>query len=330
MKPLTHQRGHGGNLDAAIQRYGHGSGADNWIDLSTGINRIPWPVAKLPSRAWTDLPTHTDKARLLAAARHAYKTSAPGLALAGAQSAIQLVPKLRNTGIARILGPTYNEHAAQLMAGGWQVEVVESIAALEGADLAVIVNPNNPGGEHYTPEQLVSVKAQVSTLVVDESFGDAHPELSLAAHADQEGLFVLRSFGKFYGLAGLRLGFLFADAKTIASATEMGGPWPVSGIAIEIGSRALSDDAWKKSMIETLRKDAARLDVLAGQCGWRLTGGTELFRTYATSNAADVQNTLAKSQIWTRIFPWSTELVRVGLPGNETEWARLTSALHDT
>ena len=323
MNALTHQRDHGGNLDAAIKRYG----GDRWIDLSTGINRTPWPIPSMPQRAWTDLPTQTDKARLMDAARVAYNTTAPGLALAGAQSAIQLVPSLRDVGLARILGPTYNEHAAQLIANGWQVEEVGHIDALDGADLAVVVNPNNPGGEHYTPEQLLSLKTKVGTLVVDESFGDARPELSVVSHANQKGLWVMRSFGKFYGLAGLRLGFLFADNDTILNASEMGGPWPVSGIAIEIGCQALMDNAWKQRMIETLRADAERLDALAQQRGWRLAGGTELFRTYVTPNAADAQQTLAKSQIWTRIFPWSKELVRIGLPGNEAEWEQLVSAL---
>ena len=237
------------------------------------------------------------------------------------------MPQLCRKGLARILGPTYNEHAAQLINAGWQVEVVDNIDALDEADLAVVVNPNNPGGEHYTSEHLLNLKTRVGVLVVDESFADAQPALSIVSHANQQGLIVLRSFGKFYGLAGLRLGFLFADAKTVGSAQELSGPWPVSGIAIEIGSQALSDNQWKEQMIQTLRADASRLDALAIQCGWRLTGGTELFRTYATPDAKNAQHRLAQSQIWTRIFPWSNELIRIGLPGNETEWNRLTVAL---
>jgi len=265
MNASTHPRDHGGNLDAAILSFG----GDNWIDLSTGINRTAWTIPEVSARAWSTLPTQSDKALLIKAAQRAYETSAPGLALAGAQAAIQLVPALRQIGLARILGPTYNEHAAQLVAGGWQVEEVNSMAALEGADLAVVVNPNNPGGEHYTSEQLLSLKDQVGTLVVDESFGDSRPELSIASNADQQGLIVLRSFGKFYGLAGLRLGFMFSDTSTINSAQDMAGPWPVSGVAIQVGCQALIDDDWKYNMIARLRTDAARLDALAKQCHWR-------------------------------------------------------------
>ncbi len=329
MNTPADKRDHGGNLDEAMRRYG----GHNWIDLSTGINRRPWPIPSLPARAWTDLPTAADKERLMAAARHAYATSAPGLAVAGAQAAIQLVPQLRDIGLARglarILGPTYNEHAAALTVGGWRVEMVENLSALDGADLAVVVNPNNPGGEHHPAERLQALEDQVGTLVVDESFGDARPELSLASRADRTDLIVMRSFGKFYGLAGLRLGFLFADAATVAKARSLSGPWPVSGVAIDIGSQAFADVNWQRQTIERLRADAERLDRLARQCAWQLIGGTELFRTYATPDAAAINDALARSHIWTRRFPWSTTVLRLGLPGNDTEWARLTRALND-
>ncbi|MEM7258824.1 MAG: threonine-phosphate decarboxylase CobD [Pseudomonadota bacterium] len=317
------QRDHGGNLDEAIQHYG---GSD-WIDLSTGINRTPWPIPDLPPTCWKDLPTRTDQHRLLQAARTAYQTTAPGLALAGAQSAIQLVPQLSEPGTARIIGPTYNEHAASLKANGWEVKIVHRLEALAGAQLAVVVNPNNPGGQHYPADQLLQLHQQVGTLVVDESFGDACPELSLAPHANQKGLVILRSFGKFYGLAGLRLGFMFADETTISRAADLCGPWPVSGIAIEVGTQALLDSSWKNNMIRQLRGDAARLDNLAENCKWRLDGGTELFRTYTTPNAKEVRESLANAQIWTRIFPWSDQVIRVGLPGNESEWNRLATAM---
>ncbi|PYF07158.1 L-threonine O-3-phosphate decarboxylase [Rhodobacter viridis] len=317
-------RDHGGNIDAAKVHYG----GDDWIDLSTGINRQPWPVPDLPDRVWTDLPTATAKAALIAAASAAFGTEAPGVALAGAQQAIQLIPRLWAPGRARVLGPTYNEHAAALLAAGWQVEEVSTLGALAGADLAVVVNPNNPDGQRHPAAALRALSLQVGRLVVDESFADASPEASVTAKASRRML-VLRSFGKFYGLAGLRLGFVFADAATVAALSEMAGPWPVSGPALEIGRRALADRNWAVATALRLGAETVRMDALAARLGWTLVGGTALFRTYATPDAAAAQDHLARAQIWSRVFPYSAQWLRLGLPGGEMEWMRLEKALTD-
>ena len=147
------------------------------------------------------LPTTAAKAALGQIAAAAYGTQAPMLAVAGAQAAIQMIPRLRKPGRARVLGPTYNEHAAALRSAGWQVQEVTRLSQLAGADLAVVVNPNNPDGAAHAPEDILALAGQVGQLVVDESFADAQPELSLAAMAGQDGLLILRSFGKFYGLS---------------------------------------------------------------------------------------------------------------------------------
>ncbi|MCJ9707314.1 aminotransferase class I/II-fold pyridoxal phosphate-dependent enzyme, partial [Bradyrhizobium sp. SHOUNA76] len=169
------------------------------------------------------------------AARHAYRTSAPIVALGGAQAAIQLLPQLVPPHRARILAPTYNEYAGVLSAAGWDVQEVGEIDALAGADLAIVVNPNNPDGRCHSPEDLLTLLPRVGRLVIDESFADAAPQLSLASDADRPGLLILRSFGKFYGLAGLRLGFAIGNAADVARLAAMSGPWPVSGAAIAIG-----------------------------------------------------------------------------------------------
>ena len=132
-------RDHGGNLDEAQARWGQG----DWIDLSTGINRQPYPVSRLSPGAWTNLPTASATGALMEAAATAFGTAAPGLALAGAQAAIQMIPLLEKPGLARVLAPTYNEHAACLRQAGWHVEEVARLEDLSGADLAVVVNPNN-------------------------------------------------------------------------------------------------------------------------------------------------------------------------------------------
>lgn len=316
-------RDHGGNIDAARAKWGAG----DWIDLSTGINRCPYPIPDMPADVWQNLPTEAQKAALLKSAAQAYDTTAPGLAVAGAQAAIQMIPGLRAPGLARILVPTYNEHAVALRFAGWRVEEVGALADLAGADLAVLVNPNNPDGKRYAPDDLIALAGSVGRLVVDESFADPYPELSVASMAGQEGILVLRSFGKFWGLAGLRLGFVFGSATDIDRLRQAAGPWPVSGAAIEIGRQALIDDAWRDATIARLHEDAQRLDDLAQKAGWNLVGGTTLFRLYETQDAAQAQDHLARHHIWSRIFPWSKGWLRLGLLGGASEWARVTNAL---
>jgi cobalamin biosynthesis protein CobC len=168
---------------------------------------------------------------------------------------------------------------------------------------------------------------RVGRLVVDESFGDMTPEMSLTPQAGRAGLLVLRSFGKFYGLAGLRLGFVLGGAAEIAALTEMAGPWPVSGAALAIGTRALADTTWAEATTRRLAGEAPRLDALAERAGWTPRGGSTLFRLYDTPQAAAAQEALARHRIWSRRFPYSDRWLRLGLPGTPAEWDRLTTAL---
>ncbi|MBS0123997.1 threonine-phosphate decarboxylase CobD [Thetidibacter halocola] len=321
---MIETRDHGGNLDAAIARWG-GARAD-WLDLSTGINPVPYPVPPIPPHAWAALPTRAETLALEQAARTAYGTPAECVALAGAQAAIQLVPRLAPPGLARILGPTYNEHAASLVAQGWRVETVPALAALAGADLAVVVNPNNPDGQRHAPGTLAALADRVGLLVVDESFADPEPALSLATRLPLEKVLILRSFGKFYGLAGVRLGFALGSPDRTARLRALSGPWSASGPAIALGTAALSDTAWRHETTARLTADADRLDALAAGAGWRLVGGTPLFRSYATPDATAAQDNLASHRIWSRIFPYSADWIRLGLPPPEG-WPRLAEAL---
>jgi cobalamin biosynthetic protein CobC len=316
---------HGGNLDLACKLFG--GRPEDWIDLSTGINRKPYPVGELQPRSWTALPSRAEIETLDEAARSAYDTTAPVLALAGAQAAIQSLPWLARRGRVRILAPTYNEYAPTLKAGGWQVEEAGDLDALAGADLAVVVNPNNPDGRQHDRAALLALASRVGRLVVDESFADAVPDMSLASDAGRTGLLVLRSFGKFYGLAGLRLGFVLGNEADVAALAAMAGPWPISGPAIEIGRRALLDRAWTEATRARLTGEAERLDDLARGAGWNLVGGMPLFRLYETGNAVVAQERLARTKIWSRIFGNRPGWLRLGLPGDESEWTRLAVAL---
>ncbi|MHC2335613.1 threonine-phosphate decarboxylase CobD [Bradyrhizobium sp. USDA 4454] len=316
---------HGGNLDVARQRFG--GAAEDWIDLSTGINRVPYPVVDVEPRQWSALPSRSEIETLHAAAQQAYSTSAPIVAMGGAQAAIQLLPHLAPGGRARILGPTYNEYAAVLSAAGWDVTEVSDLAALAGADIAVVVNPNNPDGQRHDRHDLLALLPRVGRLVIDESFADAVPGISLASEAGRAGLLILRSFGKFYGLAGLRLGFAVGGEADIVALAAMVGPWPVSGAAIAIGRRALLDREWAKATAARLAEDCARLDTETQVQGWTLVGGTPLFRLYDVGDALVAQEKLARAQIWSRVFQLKPGWLRLGLPGSETEWSRLSAVL---
>ncbi|NBC88564.1 MAG: threonine-phosphate decarboxylase [Alphaproteobacteria bacterium] len=320
-------RDHGGNLDAAMARFGGAAG--DWIDLSTGINPRPYPIPDIPAHAWAALPTEADLACLREAAARVYGVACGVVPVAGAQAAIQMLPALLPPGEARVLGPTYNEHAASLRAVGWQVREVARADDLAGAELAVIVNPNNPDGQRHAPDALLALAERVGLLVVDESFADTAPELSVIPYltSESERVIALRSFGKFYGLAGLRLGFAVGGQRHIDKLREMAGPWPVSGPAITIGCAALNDGAWRETTRARLTADAARLDRLAEAAGWELVGGTPLFRLYETGDAAVAQAQLARARIWSRTFAYSRGWLRLGLPGTEDEWTRLEAAL---
>lgn len=317
------QRDHGGNVDVARRHYG----GDDWIDLSTGINRRPWPVAALPEEVWRNLPTAEAEAEAIRVAASWFGCRTRQVVpVAGASAAIQLLPRIWSRGRAAVLAPSYNEHAASLASAGWKVTPAADLAAMEGADLAVVVNPNNPDGREWPPEALARLAGRVGRLIVDESFADPRPDLSLAPDLPENAV-VLRSFGKFWGLAGLRLGFLVAAPDLLARLREAAGPWAVNGPALTIGALAMADRAWADDTVTYHSEASLRLDLLARRAGWDVAGGTHLFRLYRTPDAAQAQDRMARARIWTRRFPYSDRWLRLGIPGNRAEWDRLTTAM---
>ncbi|WP_010140791.1 threonine-phosphate decarboxylase [Oceanicola sp. S124] len=307
-------RDHGGNIDAACARFG-GTRAD-WLDLSTGINPVPYPLPALTQEAWTDLPDAGAREALIAAARRFWNVpdEAAILPVPGASAAIAQIPRLAPPSSVEIPAPTYNEHAAAFERHRWQVRAEGPARGL------VLVHPNNPTGAfHPAP-------APHGLTVIDESFCDVAPKRSHVGLCPRFDLLVLKSFGKFWGLAGLRLGFVIGPAKPLQRLEEMLGPWAVSGPALAAGTAALADHAWAAQTRARLTADAARLDALMTGAGADLTGGTSLFRLYEVPDAARMQDHLARHRIWSRIFPWSRHALRLGLPGPEG-WTRLTEAL---
>lgn len=309
----NHQKDHGGGLDAAAREYG-GTRAD-WIDLSTGINPIPYAAQAVSPNAWTALPDQGAATALIDAARAFWNVSdtAAILAAAGASSLIANMPRLAATGTVSIIGPTYNEHAAAFEYAGWNID--------GPATAQVAVHPNNPDGRLWQIDNLTA-----PLRIIDESFCDVMPDQSLIQHAGEPGTIILKSFGKFWGLAGLRLGFAIGDPILINQLKNMLGPWPVSGPALEIGAQALRDQEWAAQTRNRLEKDAAKLDHMMTKKGAAVVGGTPLFRLYDVGDAAAWQDRLAQAKIWSRIFPYSTRWLRLGIP-HPMDWSRLKDAL---
>jgi cobalamin biosynthetic protein CobC len=311
------RRDHGGGLDAAAAAFG--GAREDWLDLSTGINPVPYPVGHLTQDAWTALPDQSAIDRLTWAAR-AFWSVPDGASIVvapGASALIARLPTLLSGDRVRIPGPTYNEHAASFQIADWTV-------LQDGdADAQVHVHPNNPDGRRLDRREV----GATGTTIVDESFCDTCPGISLVGRSDEPGVIVLKSFGKFWGLAGLRLGAMIATPDLCARMSDALGPWAVSGPALDIGTRALEDRAWAETTRARLARDAARLDAMMAARGVDLVGGTTLFRTYSVADATQFQSQLAKSRIWTRVFPYSRTWVRLGLPGGEDDWRRLWDAL---
>ncbi|MEM9524520.1 MAG: threonine-phosphate decarboxylase [Pseudomonadota bacterium] len=314
-------RDHGGGIDAAAARWG-GTRSD-WLDLSTGINPAPYPVRVTCEDLWTALPDRMATERLIAAARNFWKAPAPVTVLPapGCSALIARIPYLAEPGNVRIDAPTYNEHRASFEVAGWTV----TRTARARPSARVIVNPNNPTGTYF--DRTDAPWGKHALIVIDESFCDVDPMGSLIEIAAVPGVIVLKSFGKFWGLAGLRLGFALGDPKMLARLAEMLGPWPVSGPALEIGARALEDPAWASDTRSRLRQDSMRLDALMARHSRGPAKGTYLFRLYDVGDAAAMQDRLARARIWSRIFPYSGCWLRLGLPGSATGWERLKRAL---
>ena len=314
---------HGGGVDAAAARFG--GARRTWIDLSTGINPMPYPLADVPDTAWHRLPDRAAETALTDAARAHWRAPADAdiLPVPGLSAIISRLPALVVPGAVAIPGPTYNEYAPAFAAAGWQVDEADPDSGpRRNHDAAVVVHPNNPTGRfHPAPDPGLRLR------VIDESFCDLAPKRSHIALADTAGTLVLKGLGKFWGLAGLRLGFVIGDPVLVATLRDMVGPWAVSSPALDIGRAALSDPGWAEVTRDRLHVGAARLDKLAERGGLKRVGGTDLFRLYTTPDAHALRDRLAADhRVWTRAFDWSATHIRIGLPGTG-QWSRVADAL---
>lgn len=322
---------HGGRLNAAAARYGIDPAC--WLDLSTGINPNGWPVPALPAHSWKRLPEPDDG---LIAAAQAYYNAPQVLPVAGSQAAIQAIPGLRARSRVGVLAPSYAEHAEAWRRAGHEVELLahaDIAKKLAQLDVLVLANPNNPTGARFAAETLLrwhaGLAAKRGWLVVDEAFMDATPAESLAAYSARPGLVVLRSLGKFFGLAGARVGFVLVETELLQRLDEQLGPWTVCGPARAVARLALQDRAWQVQTRTRLIHDAQRLHELLRAHNITPSGGTDLFQWIVTPQAARLHDQLARRGVLVRLFDSPLSL-RFGLPANEAEWQRLHGALQAT
>jgi cobalamin biosynthesis protein CobC len=334
---------HGGNLGDAVRRFG--IARENWIDLSTGINPNGYPVPAIDPDAWLRLPDDDDDLEMVAAGHYG---SPRALATAGTQAAIRMLPEVLPTGRIGIGLLTYGEYAPAFARAGFNVErfVTERFADIRDsaafvlepgrplpANLKhlVLVNPNNPGAEAFVPEVVMDWHRQLTTrggtLVVDEAFVEAMPMLSVASSSGGEGLIVLRSVGKFFGLAGARVGFVLASPRIDRAMRYLRGPWTVSGPARVAVRAALLDAAWQEQTRLRLGASSVRLVRVLGECGLD-AHHTPLFAWVREAAALQWQDCLARHGVWVRRFDAVTGL-RFGLPADESACRRVETALRE-
>ncbi len=319
---------HGGNLIAASRHYG--IPLADWLDLSTGINPVWYPVPPIPPHAWQRLPQADDGLREAAAN---YYGSPRLLPCAGTQAVLQVLPKLRAPCRVAIPTPTYAEHPKAWEAAGHTVirfDPADANDHVAQTDVLLLCHPNNPTGQRYDRDTLERWLAELTNrggwLIVDEAFLDSAPAESLTPLAGQPGLIILRSLGKFFGLAGARVGFMLAWQALLDDAEELLGPWPISGPARYAATCALQDQGWQIATQQRLAQDSARLAAMLQTYGLSPANGTALYQWVLTEHAATLHDQLAQQGILTRLFRAPSSL-RFGLPATEDEWQRLNAAL---
>jgi cobalamin biosynthetic protein CobC len=304
---------HGGDLDRAVTKFG--GKKSEWIDLSTGINPNFYPIDPIKNIDIHTLPSQDDIKNLIDVASKSYNTNGFLKVVSGAQAAINLLPYLISKGDVSIIEPTYNEYNQTFLNANWKVNIVQNLKKMEGSTIAIICNPNNPDGKLYSNEDLLKISKNVEYLIIDESFMDQYPGKSLSHKLDdQTNILILRSFGKFFGLAGIRLGFLISNKEIDKKIQFLVGTWPISNVAINVASKALIDKVWIMNTISFLKEGSYFLDCLASEISWKVVGGTNLYRLYETPNADDAQYKLANFKIWSRRFTYSKKWIRLGIP----------------
>jgi len=319
---------HGGRLRQAAKRWS--IPLEEWLDLSTGIAPWSYPVS-IADSAWQRLPEDDDELAAIAAAYYGHPAPLP---LPGSQAAIQWLPRLIAPGRVLLPRPTYGEYAPAWRAAGHMVVEVEAdaIASAGEADILMLGNPNNPTAAALSRDELLALAGRQAArggwLVVDEAFADGDPGVSVAALAGGRfpQLVVLRSLGKFFGLAGARVGFLCAAEALSRQMTEALGPWALAHPSRVAAIQALGDSAWQAVQRQRLSQANTRLGELLAAHGLAARSGGLLFHYVATPQAAEIAEACAQRGILLRVFSQPPAL-RFGLPGSDADFKRLDAAL---
>ncbi|WP_266180895.1 threonine-phosphate decarboxylase CobD [Dyella humicola] len=319
---------HGGRLQQAAITYG--IALPDWLDLSTGISPFAWPVPEIPAQAWHRLPEDDDG---LVDVAQAYYHAPQLLPVAGSQAAIQALPSLRGPSRVGVIAPGYNEHAHAWRRAGHEVTCLSAWSLLERADeldVIVLIHPNNPGGERFQREALLACHARLRArggwLIVDEAFMDVSPDDSLCPFTARDGLVVLRSVGKFFGLAGIRAGFVCTSRPLLDALRDYLGPWTLSGPTRHVLKLALADRDWQAQARGWLRHGSARLAEVLLMHAVTPTAGCAFFHWWRHELAPSWHHALAERGILTRLFDEPRSL-RFGLPADEAGLLRLDQAL---
>lgn len=323
---------HGGDVTAAQCQFP--GTPQPFIDLSTGINPYPYRLPRFSADLFERLPASAATTELATIAARAYGAPAAAhvVPAPGTQILLPLVAGLVRPGSAAVVSPAYAELARAAALVGHKVAAVRDLRAARNARLVLVGNPNNPDGRLFAPAALLGLaddlRGRGGMLIVDEAFMDVGPPgASLAGKRSRGNIVVLRSFGKFFGLAGLRLGFALTAPPLAARIAATLGPWAVSGPALAAGMAALADAPWIDKTRRRLTASAERLDAVLAASGFTLLGGTSLFRLVRVRGANKLFRHLGRAGILVRIFPEHPDWVRFGLPGNEASWRRLRTAL---
>lgn len=322
---------HGGHLITAARQYNIPK--QDWIDLSTGINPNGWPISEIPAECWQRLPEANDQLSLAAQQYYQCQSILP---VAGSQAAIQLLPLLRKKSKVGVLSPAYAEHAYNWKRAGHEViEITNDIettieSQIHQLDVLIVINPNNPTGQYFHKQQLLNWHEILSNrggwLIIDEAFVDSTPENSLSSYPATNGLIILRSVGKFFGLAGIRCGFIIAPKAFLTKVDEKLGPWTISNPSRFIAMNALLDTEWQKETQQKIKKQSLRLSSLLTEYNFNIDGKTDLFHWVKSQSAEKIYQHLAQHGILTRLFNRPAS-IRFGLPKNEHQWLHLEKVL---
>ncbi len=325
---------HGGNLQLIEQHAPHAP--KPWLDLSTGINPQPYPLpAFLPTLAHRLPPAQQVQAAYQAAAAYygalcqSYVTLAAGMQPLLLALAAQRLAK-HGAAQVHIVAPTYAQHQTVWQSLGHTVQQVPDLAGSAAASVVIVCNPNNPDGQQFCPTALHALAQQLAThngwLIIDESFADTTPALSMVPQvAQQDNVIVLRSLGKFFGVAGLRVSACVASQQQTTWLRTAVGPWPISGMACQSVPLMLQNTAWIAATRQTLQQQQALWRPTLAPY-FNIVGHTPLFCLLTTPQAAAWHKHLLQHGILTRVFDYNRHWLRIGLPA-KAHWPRLQQAL---